>query len=237
MSDQKHEEQQSYCNGNSPFREDFRKHALLNTPIHTERPMKIICAGAGLSGLLLAYKLQRSFEKFELTVYEKNEDVTGTWFENRYPGYVPWFSFKKRSNVEGAFSCGCDIPAHIYTYTFEPKHDWSKTFAGSKEIYGYYKRFAERYDLHKYIRLNHRVSGAYWDEDKGAWKVEVTDVTTGNTFQDNCDLFVNATGVLNDWKWPDIPGLCDFKGIRMHTAHWDTETDLTNKSVGIIGNG
>src|ERR1700753_2638655 len=63
-------------------------HQRLSQPIHSERPMKIICIGAGASGLLFAYKLQRSFEKFELTVYEKNADIAGTWFENRYPGYV-----------------------------------------------------------------------------------------------------------------------------------------------------
>ena len=63
-------------------------HRRVAQPIHTERPMKIICIGAGASGLLFAYKLQRSFEKFDLTIYEKNADIAGTWFENRYPGYV-----------------------------------------------------------------------------------------------------------------------------------------------------
>jgi len=63
-------------------------HQRISQPIHSERAMKIICIGAGASGLLFAYKLQRSFEKFELTVYEKNADIAGTWFENRYPGYA-----------------------------------------------------------------------------------------------------------------------------------------------------
>lgn len=66
--------------------------------LHTERPLKIITAGAGASGLCLAYKLQRSFEKFDLTIYEKNNDISGTWYENRYPG------------------CACDVPSHNYTW-------------------------------------------------------------------------------------------------------------------------
>ncbi|KAG6877424.1 hypothetical protein C0993_007592 [Termitomyces sp. T159_Od127] len=202
----------------------------LSEPIHFERPMKIICIGAGASGLLLAYKLQRSFNNFELVLYEKNEVVSGTWFENRYPG------------------CACDIPAHTYTWSFEPKPDWSSVYAGSDEIRGYFESFAAKYDLHKYVKLRHRVDNATWNAQTDTWLVEVTDLAqnegnneagdgNGGKVIDHADIFINASGVLNAWRWPDIPGLHDFEGVLMHTADWDRSVNLEGKRVGLIGNG
>ncbi|KAF9485455.1 FAD/NAD(P)-binding domain-containing protein [Pholiota conissans] len=188
-------------------------------PIHEPRQLKVICIGAGASGLLLAYKLQRSFEKFELTVYEKNEDISGTWLENNYPG------------------CACDVPAHAYTFSFEPNPNWSSVYAGSKEIRQYFVSFSAKYELSKYIKLCHRVSKAVWDEIKGVWDVEVTNLADGTVIRDSCNMLVNATGILNTWRWPAIPGLQDYKGTCLHTANWDESVDLTGKHVGLIGNG
>ncbi|KAF9485456.1 FAD/NAD(P)-binding domain-containing protein [Pholiota conissans] len=188
-------------------------------PIHEPRQLKVICIGAGASGLLLAYKLQRSFEKFELTVYEKNEDISGTWLENNYPG------------------CACDIPAHAYTFSFEPNPNWSSVYAGSKEIRQYFVSFASKHELSKYVKTRHQVSKAVWDEIKGVWDVEVANLADGTIIRDSCDMLVNAAGVLNAWRWPTIPGLQDYKGTRLHTANWDESVDLTGKHVGLIGNG
>ncbi|GLB41651.1 putative pyridine nucleotide-disulphide oxidoreductase [Lyophyllum shimeji] len=194
-------------------------HPRLKGPIHAERHMKIVCVGAGASGLLLAYKLQRSFENFELVLYEKNEQISGTWFENKYPG------------------CACDVPAHTYTWSFEPKVDWSAVYAGSDEIHGYFESFATKYGLHKYVKLRHCVTHATWDATRDAWDIDVTDLATGQTLRDRADILVNAAGVLNDWRWPDIEGLKEFKGVLVHTANWDRSLDLTGKRVGLIGNG
>ncbi|KAG6850658.1 hypothetical protein H0H93_010386 [Arthromyces matolae] len=205
--------------------QDGQPHRRTNEPIHDERPMKIICIGAGASGLLLAYKLQRSFNNFELVLYEKNEGISGTWFENRYPG------------------CACDVPAHTYTWSFEPKYDWSSVYAGSEEIKVYFETFATKYKLHKYVKLSHRVDSATWNDTTDSWDVQITDLARsesgdiGRNVIDRADILVNASGVLNAWQWPNIPGLHDFKGVLMHTADWNRGVDLTGLRVGLIGNG
>jgi len=110
-------------------------------------------------------------------------------------------------------------------------------YARSAEIRCYFDRFADKYKLRKYIKLNHQVSGAFWNEERGGYQVEVTDVKSGSIVHDYCHFFINATGVLNAWKWPDIPGLEEFGGPKLHTARWDSKVDLTGKHVGLIGNG
>ncbi|OAL53149.1 FAD/NAD(P)-binding domain-containing protein [Pyrenochaeta sp. DS3sAY3a] len=188
-------------------------------PIRSARPMRIICIGAGASGLLFAYKLQRSFEDFTLTLYEKNPDIAGTWFENRYPG------------------CACDIPAHTYTWSFHPKNDWSSVYAGSKEIHKYFKDFCDQFELEKYIKLNHKVSKAVWDESQGLWNIAVHNGHSNTLEKAQCDILINATGILNDWEWPAIPGLDSFSGPKLHSAAWDESIVLKGKHVGLIGNG
>lgn len=189
----------------------------LEKPIHTERPVKVICIGAGASGLQLAYKLQKHVSGFNLTVYEKNPEVSGTWYENKYPG------------------CTCDVNSHNYTYSFEPKTDWSGVYATSQEIYTYFNDFADKYGLRQYIKTQHQVVGAKWTGSD--WNVSIKNLTTGETVNDTCDILVNAGGVLNNWKWPDIPGLDKYRGTLLHTANWDETVDLKRNSVGLIGNG
>ncbi|KAF9057793.1 hypothetical protein BJ165DRAFT_1605518 [Panaeolus papilionaceus] len=194
-------------------------HPRLSKPIHEERLIRVICIGAGLSGLALAYKLQRSFKNFELVVYEKNERISGVWFENRYPG------------------CGCDIPAHSYTYSFEPKADWSSVYASAPEIRQYFEDFATKYDLHQYVKLEHQVTEAVWDASNGEWNVSVKCEEDQSILHDRGHILVNASGALNAWKWPEIPGIESFKGKLMHSAQWDETIDLQDKDVGLIGNG
>ncbi|KAL3462618.1 hypothetical protein BJX64DRAFT_276962 [Aspergillus heterothallicus] len=197
----------------------------LNQPIHTERHVRIICIGAGASGLLFAYKLQRSFKNFSLIIYEKNPEIAGTWFENRYPG------------------CACDVPSHNYTWSFEPKTDWSGTYASSREIFAYFDAFAAKYGLRQYCRVNHQVVHAAWSADParyqhgGGYEVRVQDLESGREFVDSCDVLINAGGILNSWRWPAIPGIEQFRGTLVHTANWDDGIDLRGKHVGLIGNG
>ncbi|KDR80776.1 hypothetical protein GALMADRAFT_222374 [Galerina marginata CBS 339.88] len=208
------------ANGNSPPGTSApSSNPRANKPIHEERQMKVICIGAGASGLLLAYKLQRSFENFELVLYEKNEAISGTWHENKYPG------------------CACDVAAHIYTWSFEPNTTWSSVYAGSDEIHQYFEQFSQKYDLKKYCKLRHQVSKATWNAEKGRWEVDVINLVDGSVIHDTCDILVNAAGVLNAWRWPDIPGLETYKGKLLHTARWDTSVELEGKHIGLIGNG
>ncbi|KAL5403501.1 hypothetical protein PMIN03_008896 [Paraphaeosphaeria minitans] len=188
-------------------------------PIHAQRHVRVVCIGAGASGLLMAYKLQRHFSNYSLSVYEKNAEVSGTWFENRYPG------------------CACDVPAHNYTWSFEPKLDWSAVYASSKEIFAYFNDFARKYGLHKYVKTRHQVGGATWNKQKGGYDVQIKDLESGQTIHDHCDILINASGILNNWAWPAIPGIDKYKGVLLHTANWDEKIDLRGRHVGLIGNG
>lgn len=133
--------------------------------------------------------------------------------------------------------CACDVPSHNYTWSFEPKLDWSAVYAGSGEIFEYFNNFAHKYRLHQYVQSAHQVTGAYWNEDLSGWDVSVKDLTTGNDLHDHCDILINASGILNNWRWPAIPGLKDYKGTLLHTANWDSSVKLEGKHVGLIGNG
>lgn len=190
------------------------------TPIfEPKRDLRVIGIGAGASGLLLAYKIQRHFDNFSLTIYEKNTEPSGTWFENRYPG------------------CACDVPAHCYTWSFEPKTDWSSTYASSTEIHKYFNDFKTKYGLDRYIKLQHAVSSAVWNATTAMWEVEIKNLATGETIKDSCHVLVNAGGILNAWRYPPIPGIKDYKGELVHSAAWDPRLSLEGKHVGLIGNG
>lgn len=185
--------------------------------------IRIIHVGAGASGLLAAYKARRMLQNYSLICYERNPNIGGTWWENRYPG------------------CACDIPAHTYTYAFEPNPDWSGFYAYSREIQEYLERFYEKYELAPFVKLNTEVVSATWNGDEGKWNVELRsrDASSGETqtFQDWCHVLINGSGVLSKWKWPDIEGLHDFQGQLTHSAAWDPTTDVTDKRVAMIGTG
>jgi cation diffusion facilitator CzcD-associated flavoprotein CzcO len=188
------------------------------SPSHVNRQLRVICAGAGASGIYLAYRLKHYFIDFALDIYEKNPDIGGTWLENRYPG------------------CACDVPSHNYTYSFEPKWDWSANYAGSEEIFKYFSDFVDKYGLREYITCNHKVVHAEWDETNSEWEVRI-EKANGAVFVQRCDFFISAAGILNSWRWPAIPGLQSFKGVLLHSANWDQNVDLKGKHVGLIGNG
>ncbi|KAJ4212362.1 hypothetical protein NW759_011750 [Fusarium solani] len=181
------------------------------------RKMRIIHVGAGATGLCAAYKFERQLANYELVCYEKNDEVGGTWLQNRYPG------------------CACDVPAHIYTYTFEPNPFWKSYYAYSPEIQDYFVNFCEKYQLRKYIKVKHRVLSATWHEEKGQWAVEVEH--NGQIFTDWCHVLVNGSGLLNKYRWPDIEGLHSFQGSLIHSADWDHSVDYANKRVAVLGNG
>jgi len=183
--------------------------------------LRIACIGAGASGLCLAYKMERQMVpgSWELTLFEKNPVFGGTWVENTYPGVA------------------CDIPSPLYTYTWDPKPDWSHYFAYGPEIREYFNGFAKRHDLEKYMKLNTKVVAGEWDEDKGVWNLTMQDQRTKETWSDWCHCLVNGTGILNNWKWPDIKGFETFAGPKMHSANWDHSVDYKNKKIAVIGTG
>ncbi|KAJ3998549.1 FAD/NAD-P-binding domain-containing protein [Lentinula boryana] len=117
-----------------------------------------------------------------------------------------------------------------------PNPDWSEYYSTAVEIYRYYKDLVERFGLEKYMRFSHEVVRAEWVNDTSRWKVTIRD-PDGRHFEDECNVFINAGGVLNNWKWPDIEGLHDFQGTLCHTARWPKEFDYKNKRVAVIGSG
>ncbi|KAL2013171.1 hypothetical protein VTN00DRAFT_696 [Thermoascus crustaceus] len=187
-------------------------------PIGTIRPVRIICIGAGASGINLAYQVQRHMKKTDLVIYEKNPAIGGTWYENRYPG------------------CKCDIPSHNYQFAWEPNPDWQEMFSIHHKIRAYLNHCVSKYDLRKYICLNHRMVGATWNEEGGIWHLQIEDTVNQLIFDNCCHFLINAGGILNNWKWPDIPGLHEFKGKLIHSANWPEDWDYKGLSVAVIGN-
>ncbi|KAL2794663.1 hypothetical protein BJX66DRAFT_351131 [Aspergillus keveii] len=164
--------------------------------VHQARPLKVIYIGAGISGILAAIKFRQAVPDLDLTIYEKNPELGGTWFENRYPG------------------CACDVPSHNYQLSFESWTGWSEFFSGAPEILAYWKRVATKYDI-----ADERAPG------------------NPRVFEDCADVLMTGTGLLNEWKWPDIPGLGSFAGEVLHSACWDEGFDAEGKRVAVIGAG
>ena len=192
-------------------------------PLNARCRVNVVCIGAGVSGLATAIRVQETLRDCDLDIYEKNADLGGTWLENRYPG------------------CACDVPAHAYAYTFEPNPDYSRYYVGSVEIHEYLKAVAKKHNLGHYIHLNHKLISAEWNEEEGLWHLdfEVANPDTPDhksLFQRTCNVLVNACGVLNNWKWPAIPGLATFKGHLCHSAQWK-DHEWSGKTVAILGSG
>jgi cation diffusion facilitator CzcD-associated flavoprotein CzcO len=128
---------------------------------------------------MLAYKHKYEFalrDAVDLVIYEKNHDVGGTWLENRYPGVA------------------CDIPAHIYTFPFEPNPDWSSFYADGAEIWEYIKRTSVKYGLEERVQLESKIVESVWDESVARWKVKIE--RGGEAFTDEAEILINGSGIL-----------------------------------------
>lgn len=181
---------------------------LLSRPVDQGRKIRVIIIGAGVSGIGLYIRLLQHVPAARVTILEKNPSLGGTWYENRYPGVA------------------CDIPSHVYQYTFEPNTQWSKYFSDGEEIQNYVKGVARKYKVDRKIRYNTKVTGATWQSKKGIWIVSTESTARDNNssidHQLEAEVIISATGLLNRWKWPEIPGLHDFEGKLLHSANWDT---------------
>lgn len=138
-----------------------------------------------------------------------------------------------------ASRCACDIPAHNYTFSFEPNHTWSTVYSSSAEIKRYLVEFSERHDLRRYVRFENEVLSAQWSDSASQWKLQVRtgQGTSCSTTEETYDIVIHATGYLNHWAWPEIDGRQDYSGHLLHSAQWDSSVSLDGKVVGLIGNG
>ncbi|XXG97109.1 hypothetical protein Hte_003404 [Hypoxylon texense] len=193
--------------------------SLVQRHIDEPRELRVAVIGAGMSGTLAGILLPVKVPNIKLTIFEKNADVGGTWFENRYPGVR------------------CDVPAHVYQTSFDPNVNWTEQFAQGPEIRSYWQGLARKYDVYKYLKPSHRVDELRWDETKSVWNVKVQNLNTGETFTQEFDFVLTAIGRFNAWRLPDYPGIKDFKGLLRHASNWDPEFDPTGKRVAVIGNG
>ncbi|KAK1819067.1 hypothetical protein LTR12_006513 [Friedmanniomyces endolithicus] len=185
----------------------------------TKRPVRVVLMGAGASTLNFLKKAEEQMKNVKITVYEKNHDVGGTWLENRYPG------------------CACDIPSVNYQFSWKIKL-WTHFYSYSPEIWSYLKGIYDENDfIEKYVKLQHQLESAVWDSGAGVWRFKVRDLKTGTVSEDEAEFFINAGGVLNAYRFPDIPGLHDFKGKLMHSAAYDEGYAIEGKRVAVIGAG
>ena len=173
--------------------------------------LRFIIIGAGMAGILSAIKLREAgYENF--AIYEKSDRLGGTWQVNEYPGL------------------SCDVPSHLYSYSFAPNPDWSRRFSPGPEIQAYFEDVAARYGVDELIQYGMEITRCEFSD--GRWKIETADGST-----DEADFVIAATGVLHHPAYPDIAGLDQFEGELFHSARWDHEVSLAGKRVGIIGTG
>ena len=174
-------------------------------------PIAII--GAGFAGIGTAIKLKKAgIESF--TIFERAGEIGGTWRDNTYPG------------------AACDVPSHVYSFSFELNPGWKRAFAESDDIQGYLLDVVEKYQLRDHMRFDTEIVDARFDEDAGAWTL-----TTGDDETFTARVVVSGVGGLVDPADPDIKGIQSFTGEVFHTARWNHDFDVTGKRVAVIGTG
>jgi len=169
--------------------------------------------GAGFSGIGMAATLLRAGYR-DVTVLERREDVGGVWRDNTYPG------------------AACDVPSHLYSFSFAPEGRWSKRFAEQPEILAYLRRVADVEGVTPLVRFGAEVAGAEWDDEARTWTVRLASGEELVT-----DVLVTGVGQLSRPAYPDVEGLEDFEGTCFHSARWDHAHDLTGEDVVVLGTG
>jgi len=150
-------------------------------PLHSPRKLRVICIGAGFAGLTLAYKILHELnlpDTIDFTIYERQKSVGGTWLANQYPGLT------------------CDVPVHVYTLPWAPKHDWTSFMASGEEIRRYVEDVSEKFQLARCIEFNTVLKSAVWHETDAQWALTIE--RDGKAEDHRCDILVGAIGTQ---KW------------------------------------
>ncbi|HEY1996336.1 NAD(P)/FAD-dependent oxidoreductase [Paraburkholderia sp.] len=180
---------------------------------------RIAIIGSGFSGIGMAIRLrQMGLESF--TIYEAAGEIGGTWRDNTYPG------------------AACDVPSHLYSFSFEPKPDWSRAFGQQAEILDYLKHCVRKYGIAPFVRCHARIAAARFDEAAQVWQLEIGHdgaATRRETVE--ADIVIAASGPLSRPALPQIAGLESFAGKLFHSARWDHDYPLDGKRVAVIGTG
>ena len=174
---------------------------------------KAIIIGTGFAGLGMAIALKKH-NIHDFVILEKQHDVGGVWRENTYPG------------------AACDVPSHLYSFSFYLNPNWSRTFAPQAEIYAYLQDCAQRYQLLQHINFGAEVSAASYNESEQIWQVRLKN---GQVL--HSQMLITAMGQLSQPAFPNIEGRESFTGPSFHSAQWDHSIDLSDKRVAVIGTG
>jgi len=195
----------------------------LNITTHTSKPnflatksnLEVLIIGAGMSGILAAIKLAEIGIKYK--IYEKNNDLGGTWYENQYPG----------SRV--------DIANHFYSYSFEENHQWSEHFSRQPELLDYFKKCFHKYDIQKNTYFETQVTDMKFDELNQEWSVN--SICHGEKKTESISIVISCVGQLNQPKVPEINGLKKFQGNMFHSSQWPNFDVISGKKVAVVGTG
>ncbi len=174
--------------------------------------VEVLVVGAGFAGIGLGIRLARAGRR-SFAILERAEEVGGTWRDNRYPGVA------------------CDIPSHLYSFSFRPKPDWSRVFAPGDEIREYLRECVREEGIGPHVRLGTEALEARWDEEEGRWRVRT------NRGDWRARVLVLAAGRLADPRVPDLPGLAAFPGRSFHSARWPEGASVAGARVGVVGTG
>jgi cation diffusion facilitator CzcD-associated flavoprotein CzcO len=186
--------------------------AAAAAPTTPER-RELVILGGGMSGLCMAIALKRA-GWHDFVVLEKSTGLGGTWWDNRYPG------------------AHVDVPAPLYSFSFEPNPRWTRRFAAAPEIQAYMAHCADKYGVRAHLRLGHSITSAEFVEATQRWRIR-----TAAGHEIDAQFFICSTGPLSQARWPDIPGLDDFQGTKLHSARWDASVPIAGRRVAVVGTG
>ena len=177
------------------------------------RTYEVAIIGTGFSGIGMAVRL-RAMGVTDFIVLEQADGLGGTWRANDYPGSA------------------CDVPSHLYSFSFEPSPHWTRSFAPQREILAYLSHVADKYGVTPHIRFGRRVTRAAWDQHRSVWRLSLGDESSVSA-----RVVIAGTGALSRPAQPDIAGSARFRGPAFHTAGWDHSFDYDGKTVAVIGTG
>jgi cation diffusion facilitator CzcD-associated flavoprotein CzcO len=178
------------------------------SPKHTN----VAIVGTGFSGIGMAIKLKKA-GRTDFLVFEKAGDVGGTWRDNHYPGIA------------------CDVPSNLYSFSFALNPNWSKSYSPGPEILDYIRATAKKYGILPFIKFNHAVTEARWDDAAQLWHLQ----TPAGPYTAN--VVIGAMGPLSEPQIPKLPGIENFKGKMFHSQQWDHDYELAGKRVAVVGTG
>ena len=177
------------------------------------RNLKVLIVGAGFGGIGAAIELRRHGFR-DVTILDRSDDFGGTWYHNTYPGVA------------------CDVPSHLYSFSFAPRRHWSRICSPQSEILAYLREVAREFGVDELIVPRTEVTSCTWDDEARRWTVASAD---GRCWE--ADALVVATGQLHRTAYPPVEGRETFAGHSFHSAEWDHDYDLRGKRVAVVGTG